>query len=311
LQEAEEERTRLLSEAEEVVQQIKQEAEAERTRLITEAQQVKEEAKAESADLLTGAQRVKEEAEAESTKLLTEAQRVKQEAEEVAQQVNWEAEAERARLLAEAQEGGSELIAQAETLAAAVRQEAAETAHKARELVAESKRTIADMRRQAEELFEMTEWNAEQVSAITQDLALHAEAQPDAIEQEEAAPILYEGRVLLVVPAGTSELELERWQDQLRNFPEIRIVNQWATIAGDTTLLLSVDKPFQLVQRLMDIPNVESAKDTTPDWARRPRGTPSSLGHKPQPQASALVIQVHLKSDGGNHSSQEVQDQES
>ncbi len=137
-----------------------------------------------------------------------------------------------------------------------------------------------------------------------------AEAQPEAVEQEEAAPILYEGRVLLVVPGGTGALELRRLQDRLCSFPEVKILTQGGTMGGGSTLTLSVEKPLPLIQRLLEMPHVESAKGAMPDRPQRPKGILRPFGRKPAAQSSPPVIRLCLKNGGGNPIPRQPQDQE-
>lgn len=159
----------------------------------------------------------------------------------------------------------------------------------------------------AEEAFE-----EEPEEAVAAPVALEgeAEAQPEAVEQEEAAPILYEGRVLLVVPGGTGALELRRLQDRLCSFPEVKILTQGGTMGGGSTLTLSVEKPLPLIQRLLEMPNVESAKGATPDRPQRPKGILRPFGRKSEAQSSPPVIRLCLKNGGDNPTPRQPQDQE-
>jgi hypothetical protein len=136
-----------------------------------------------------------------------------------------------------------------------------------------------------------------------------AEAQPEAEELEEAAPILYEGQVLLVVPGGTGALELRRLQDGLRSFPEVKLLTQGGTMGGGSTLTLSIEKPFALVQRLLEMPNVESVKGATPHRPQRSKSILRPFGRKPEPQSSPPVIRLCLKNGGGNRIPSQPEDQ--
>jgi hypothetical protein len=137
-----------------------------------------------------------------------------------------------------------------------------------------------------------------------------AEAQPEAGGPEEAAPILYEGQVLLVVPGGTGALQLRRLQDGLRSFPEVKLLTQGGTMGGGSTLTLSIEKPFPLVQRLLEMPNVESIKGATPHRPQRPKSILRPFGRKPESQSSPPVIRLCLKNGGGNRTHWQPEDQE-
>ena len=159
----------------------------------------------------------------------------------------------------------------------------------------------------AEEAFEE---EPEEAVAVPVTAEWEGEARPEAVEQEEAAPILYEGRVLLVVPGGTGALELRRLQDGLRSFPEVKILTQGGTMGGGSTLTLSVEKPIPLIQYLLEMPNVESAKGATPDRPQRPKGILRPFGRKPEPHSSPPVVRLCLKNGGGNPTPRQPQDQE-
>ena len=106
--------------------------------------------------------------------------------------------------------------------------------------------------------------------------------------------MLYQGRVLLVVPPETSSLELGRLQNGLRASLGVRIITQVGTIGGGSTLVLSVEKPLPLIQRLIEMPNVESAMEATDTAAiLRPFWRKSDERRQPP------VIRVGLKNASG------------
>ena len=131
----------------------------------------------------------------------------------------------------------------------------------------------------------------EEAVAVPVSAEGEAEAQPEATDLEEEAPVLYEGRVLLVVPGGTSALELRHLEDRLRIFPEVKIVSQSQTMGGGNALALSVERPLPLIQHLIEMPNVESAKEAT-------YGILDYLG--PKPERRPPVIRVCLKNVSTN-----------
>jgi len=137
-----------------------------------------------------------------------------------------------------------------------------------------------------------------------------AEAQLEATELEETAPVLYEGQVLLVVPAGTSALDLGRLQNRLRSLSEVKIVSQFGNMGGGSTLALSVERPLPLIQRLIEMPNVESAKEASPNRPERPKGILRPFGRKSKAQPSPPVIRLCLKNGSSNPTPRQPRDQE-
>jgi hypothetical protein len=78
-------------------------------------------------------------------------------------------------------------------------------------------------------------------------------------------------------------------------FSEVEIASQFATAEGGHTLVLSVKKPFPLIQCLMNMPDVEEAKD-----ARLTKGFLHPFRSRSKALASAPVIRLRLKSASSN-----------
>ena len=123
-----------------------------------------------------------------------------------------------------------------------------------------------------------------------------AEAQPEATRLEDKGPILYQGQVLLsVTPEASGGLELQRLRYRLPAFPGVNIVGEFGDIEGGRTLVLHIEKPFPLIQRLIEMSDVASAKD-----ARLSESFLAPFMRKSKALESAPVIRLRLKNASSN-----------
>jgi hypothetical protein len=133
----------------------------------------------------------------------------------------------------------------------------------------ESARVIAEARQKAEQISQEADERAKKElkgreavakPAVEEEAAVvapAAEVEAGAAPEEAGGAELYLGRVELEIIAPIDFGQMMKLQAQLRGVTNLRLVSAGGSAAGNTTVVVSIDKPLPLINILRKMPPVK------------------------------------------------------